>query len=71
MREWPRWVWGTIICFVGAFLFWHPLTRAVMLWLLPLGSGVDDVIVMVLLVLGVALVAGRRLQTLRLRRRKW
>jgi len=32
-------------------LFWNPRTRAVLLFLLPLGSGVDDLVFLVLVAL--------------------
>ena len=39
-------MWLTLI---AIFLFWFPLSRSAILWILPLGSGVDDLIFLVLL----------------------
>ena len=33
-----------IVATIILFLFWNPMTRAAVLWLLPLGSGVDDAV---------------------------
>ena len=41
-----------ILIFVGvlAFLLWHPVTRRVIVFILPLGKGVDDLIFWALLI---------------------
>lgn len=39
-----------IVLAVIAFLLWHPRTRSVMIWLLPLGKNWDDLAVIILLV---------------------
>lgn len=44
-----------VIVVVLALLFANPMTRGMILFLLPLGSGVDDLIFIVLLVLAVVL----------------
>lgn len=49
----------TVGVLVLLFLFWNPLTRQVILWLLPLGSGVDDVVFLVLLVFGGTIITVR------------
>jgi hypothetical protein len=33
-----------------AFFVWHPLTRRIIIWLLPLGRGIDDLIALILIV---------------------
>lgn len=35
--------WGAILLVI-ALVMWNPYSRAVVLWILPLGSGVDDII---------------------------
>ena len=40
------------IALIIAFLFWHPLTRAIVLWILPFGSGIDDLIVICFAITG-------------------
>jgi len=47
-------------------LFWMPFTRNIILFILPLGSGIDDLIAIVLLVFGgflllLRFIAGRRM----------
>lgn len=43
--------WKFVLGLLGvAFLFWNPMTRTVILWILPLGSGIDDLIVVSALV---------------------
>lgn len=37
-----------VILAVLLVLFWNPRTRAILLFLLPLGSGVDDLVFLVL-----------------------
>lgn len=44
-----------IIATVIALLFWNPYTRAVILVILPLGSGLDDVIFLLALSVAVTL----------------
>lgn len=44
---------------VVAVLFWNPMTRQAIVFLLPLGSGVDDLIFAVCLVIGLVLLAIR------------
>jgi hypothetical protein len=51
-RHWWKLVLGLAIV---AFLFWNPTTRAFVLWVLPLGSGIDDLIVIASLILIVVL----------------
>lgn len=47
-RNW----WKTaLVLAVVAFLFWNPITRRIIILILPLGSGIDDLIVIVALVL--------------------
>ncbi|MBP7967678.1 hypothetical protein KAZ66_05420 [Candidatus Woesebacteria bacterium] len=41
-----------VAALVVVFLFRNPMTRAVILWLLPLGSGIDDLIVIIALIVG-------------------
>lgn len=36
-----------------AFLFWNPVTRRAILWVLPLGSGIDDLIVILCVVVAI------------------
>lgn len=48
VRHWWKWVLGLAVV---AFLFWNPATRAIILWILPLGSGIDDLIVIASLIL--------------------
>ena len=38
---------------VIALAFWHPATRAVVLFILPLGRGIDDFVVMAGLLAGI------------------
>ena len=33
-----------VILAVVFFLFWNPMTRSIILWVLPLGSGMDDLV---------------------------
>ena len=40
-------------------LFWNPLTRQLILWILPLGSGMDDIVFIVLLVIGLTIATVR------------
>ncbi len=42
-----------LVAIVLAFLFWNPITRRAILWLLPLGSGIDDLIVILCLVVAI------------------
>jgi len=42
-----------IACLLLAFMLAHPFGRAIILFLLPLGSGIDDLIEIVALVIGV------------------
>lgn len=57
-KKWMKnWVKVAISLIVIAFLFANPTTRAVIGFFLPLGSGVDDIIELVVLIaLGVLLV---------------
>jgi hypothetical protein len=48
MRKLPRWVWVGATLLLLSWLFWFPPTRAILVFLLPLGSGKDDVVVTVL-----------------------
>lgn len=50
--DWGKWLIAAVSGFVLAWSFLWPYTRMVWLWLLPLGSGIDDLIVIVLLILG-------------------
>ena len=47
-RNWKILMVSTI---VAILLFWFPPTRAAILWVLPLGSGVDDFVFLCLLTL--------------------
>lgn len=42
MKKQYKWIIGLL---VTAFLFANPLTRRIVLWILPLGKGVDDFLV--------------------------
>lgn len=46
-RNWWKVVIGLAIT---AYLFYHPLTRPIMLAILPLGKGIDDFLVWICLV---------------------
>lgn len=46
-RKLSRWI---AVALAVAFCFWQPHLRAVTLFVLPLGSGIDDLIVIVALV---------------------
>jgi len=52
-QDLKMWVIGLVI---AALLFGNPMTRSIILWILPLGSGIDDLIFLALLIL--AVVAG-------------
>lgn len=41
-----------LIC---AWLLWNPLTRQIIVIVLPLGSGIDDLIIVVLVILAVVI----------------
>lgn len=49
MNRWinDRWLSIVIWLCVVVVLFWHPFTRMIMILILPLGSGIDDLIVVV------------------------
>lgn len=34
----------TVIALTSLFIMWNPLTRSIVIFLLPLGSGIDDLI---------------------------
>jgi len=46
--------WAILFTVLG-FLFWNPTTRAIILWILPLGSGMDDFVFAGALILALAL----------------
>ncbi|MDI7277366.1 MAG: hypothetical protein QME94_15420 [Anaerolineae bacterium] len=46
-RHWWKAVLGLAVL---AFLFRNPVARTIVLWILPLGSGIDDLIVIVALI---------------------
>jgi len=43
-----------VIALVILFLFWNPMTRAVILFILPLGSGVDDLVMIAAAIVALA-----------------
>ena len=45
-----------IACAIVSFVFFNPYTRAVAMWILPLGRGMDDFIVMAALIAGVVFI---------------
>jgi hypothetical protein len=49
-RNLLKWIGGALIL---GFLFWHPITRQVMIFLLPLGSGFDDLIALACIVFAI------------------
>jgi len=48
-----------VAALIIALLFWNPTTRSVILIILPLGSGIDDLIFLAALILAVVFVAFR------------
>ena len=56
-NKWLKWIIGLAVV---AFLFANPITRRIILFLLPLGRGVDDFIELlaILTLIGVALARG-------------
>lgn len=48
MRQ--NWLKTVIILSLIAVLFVNPITRSIILFILPLGSGIDDLIVFVLII---------------------
>lgn len=52
MRETRRIGRAALALFVVAFVFANPYTRQAVLWLLPLGSGIDDLIEIAALMMG-------------------
>lgn len=72
MNKWDGYSNGRKITTVAAILlmvalmFWMPPTRMAILWLLPLGSGIDDLIFIVALTFGgmlllLRLIAGKKM----------
>ncbi len=57
-----KWVAVFIII---AVLFWIPLTRRVLIWLLPLGKGIDDLVVFIALSIAGTIYGRRWLSNLR------
>lgn len=48
--SWRNWKAAMLSTVILILLFWIPFTRKVILFLLPLGSGVDDLVFFVLLI---------------------
>ena len=51
-----------VIALVILLLFWNPMTRAVILFILPLGSGVDDLVMIAAAVVAFAVWGIKRLK---------
>lgn len=52
LKDW----WKLVAALLGiAFLFWNPITRRIIIFILPLGRGIDDMIVWLALI-GVGIV---------------
>jgi len=52
MKKGRKFLVAAGIALLVAFLFWHPFTRMIVLWILPLGSGIDDLIIILALIFG-------------------
>lgn len=65
-------LWHVLVgLFAALFLFINPITRPMIVWLLPLGSGWDDLVIIVLLVLiGVGIWTGLWVRTFAYLRKK-
>lgn len=57
-----RWA---IILVIVAVLFWIPHTRRVLVWLLPLGKGIDDLVVFAALGIAGTIYGRRKISNLR------
>jgi hypothetical protein len=55
----PNWLKVVIALAVVALLFGHPITRAGITWLLPLGSGFDDTIELAAIVVALVILVTR------------
>ena len=62
-----KWLNRLILVVVVAFLFWNPITRQIILFVLPFGSGIDDLIFIVLLVLAIVVYLIYKLEVTRRR----
>lgn len=49
-----KWKWVAIALLATGFLLWNPITRTAILWILPLGSGIDDLVMIAAFAIGVA-----------------
>lgn len=57
-----NWKSISVISLIIALLFWIPFTRVAILFILPLGSGVDDLIFLSFLVIGIVAFTVRHLE---------
>ena len=53
-----RLLWVAVGALVFAILLWHPLSRQIIILILPLGSGYDDLLGLVGLIIGGLLLLG-------------
>ena len=51
MKNSQKLAWTAAVALLVAVLFWNPFTRSVILFILPLGSGIDDLIFIAALIL--------------------
>lgn len=57
--RWGNWRKVMLVTSILILLFWIPVTRSAILFVLPLGSGLDDLIFFVLLILACVLLMMR------------
>ena len=54
--SWRNWKAAMLSTVILILLFWFPFSRRVILFLLPLGSGIDDLVFFVLLIAAAVLI---------------
>lgn len=54
--SWRNWKAAMLSTVILILLFWFPFSRRVLLFLLPLGSGIDDLVFFVLLIAAAVLI---------------
>lgn len=57
--SWRNWKAAMLSTVILILLFWIPFTRKIFLFLLPLGSGIDDLVFFVLLIIACVLLMMR------------